>query len=136
MSEFIKTNGYYGVNYSGTGIYGQPFDFYIFLFFNELGYVYYLEEEDDIDLYTAKEIIAEISNVKEESNTMANYKVSDSNIDMTFFRDDKRFFNQWFGSIQSDKLILNMATQSYSYIDDKIEKTIDIENLQFSFVKC
>jgi len=137
IKENIRTDGYYKAVLTGTSVYGHAFETSMFLFFNKLGYVYYFDEEGNksLDNETIKEIVSEISKVEEANNSMAKYVLSDDIIDMTFYRDDKRFFTQWIGSIKKDSLTLNCISQSYSYQEKKLEKTKDHENVQFSFIK-
>ena len=133
----IRTDGYYKAILNGTSVYGHPFEISIFLFFNNLGYVYYFDEEGNknLDLETIKEIVSDSSKVEEENSSMAKYVLNDDILEMIFYQDDKRYFSQWIGNIKTDCLILNCINQSYSYQDNKLEKTKDHENIQFSFIK-
>lgn len=137
MKENIRTDGYYKAILSGTSVYGHPFELSLFLFFNNLGYVCYFDEEGDknLDNDTIKEIVSDISEAEEANSSMAKYVLNDGAIDMIFYQDDKRFFSQWIGTLIEDGLTLNWINQSYSYQDNKLEKTQDWENVQFSFIK-
>lgn len=137
MKENIRTDGYYKAILSGTSIYGHPFELSLFLFFNKLGYVCYFDEEGNknLDNNTIKEIVSDISEIEEANSSMAKYELNDGIIDMIFFQDDKRFYTQWSGNVKGDCLTLNCINQTHSYKDNKLEKTKDHENVQFSFIK-
>ena len=135
--ENIRTDGYYKAILTGTSVYGHPFEISIFLFFNNLGYVCYFDEEGNknLDLESIEEIVSDSSKVMEENSSMAKYVLNDDIIEMIFYQDDKRYFSQWIGNIKTDSLILDCINQSYNYQDNKLEKTKDHENIQFSFIK-
>ena len=137
MKENIRTDGYYKAILSGTSIYGHPYELSLFLFFNNLGYVCYFDEEgnENLDYNTIKEIVSDISEIEEANSSMAKYELNDDKIDMIFFRDDKRFFTQWTGNVKEESLTLNCINQSHSYRDNRLEVTTDHENVRFSFIK-
>jgi len=137
LKENVRTDGYYKAILTGTSVYGHPYEISIFLFFNNLGYVCYFDEEGNknLDNETINEVVSDISKVEEENSSMAKYVLSEAIIDMIFYQNDKRFFTQWIGSIKNDSLTLSCINQSYSYQENKLEKTIDHENVKFSFIK-
>ena len=149
----IRTDGYYLGKITKPNLDNVMTTLHFLLIFTKKGFVCYQEIEDIIEWRkynsndSIRDGIIEINKIQEiEINPyLTNFKVKNEEITMKFFdiedfaNDDvqePRVYNEWYGSILEEGLLLSFDYSYFSYALSEYEKSNLFKNVKFDFIKC
>lgn len=149
----IRTDGYYLAKIAQPNTDNVMTTLYFFLLFTKKGFVCYKEIVDIIEWRKnnpnddIRDAIMEVNEIEdiEISPYLTNYKIKNGGVNMKFFDinnfgnknyNSPKVYNELYGSILHNGLLLSFDCSFFSFELSEYEKRNFFKNVKFNFIKC